>query len=75
MTVDKLFNAKQRELHSHLPVGDLEVQQSVWGQTLKEVDDGALVGPTNLADIPSTYPLSRHFGLQQRPKSAVSMTS
>ena len=46
-------------MHSHLPVGDLEVQQSVWEQTLKEVDDGALVGPTNLADIPQQRPKAR----------------
>ena len=70
MTVDELFNtaAKEREAHSHLRTGvsDKDVQSGVWQQTFKEVEPGALRGPTEVAHIPSSYPnpLSRRFGVQ-----------
>ena len=49
-------------------VGDVDVQKSVWQQTLKEVETGALVGPISLDEVDATFPLSRRFGLQQGQK-------
>ncbi len=63
MTVDELHStaAKERELHSHLHtgLGEVDVQESVWQQTLKEVDNGAvLLGPINLEDVDATFPFT-----------------
>ena len=72
MTIDELRStaATERELHSHLHtgVGEVDVQESVWQQTLKVVANGALVGPINPVDVDATFPLSRRFGVQQGQK-------
>ena len=61
---------RERELQSrwHVGVGDADVQKSVWQQTLKEVETGALVGPITLDEVDATFPLSRRFGAQQWKK-------
>ena len=71
-TIDELHStaAKERELHSHLHtgVGEVEVQQPAWLQTLKEVDNGAFVCPSNLDDVDATFPVSRRFRVRQGQK-------
>ena len=47
---------------------DPELWQSVWDQTLQEVDDGFLVGPFDLADVPSQCPINLRFGVRQGEK-------
>ena len=40
----------------------------VWEKTMDEVRAGLLEGPLDLADVPTNYPLSRRFGIQQGNK-------
>lgn len=37
--------------------------QSVWAQTLDEVDAGFLIGPFELAEIPTHVPLRKKIGV------------
>ena len=59
---------KERRIQLHTGVGNSGVQLAVRQRTLKEVEAGALIGPTELADIPSPYPSIRRFGVQQGSK-------
>ena len=54
--------------HWHVGVGDADVQQPFWQQTLKEVETGALLGPINLEDVDATFPRRRRYGVQQGQK-------
>lgn len=45
-----------------------EIAQSVWQQTLDEVNRGDVEGPFELEHIPEDYPLSRRFGVRQSGK-------
>ena len=47
--------------------GDLELDESVWQQTLAEVDSHWLEGPMDLEQFPSSSPISRRFGVRQGP--------
>ena len=42
--------------------------RSLFRQTLKEVETGALVGPMSLDEVDAAFPLSRRFGVQQGQK-------
>ena len=42
--------------------GEGQHLEEVWTKTLEEVQTGSLVGPLDLAEFPSSYPLSRRFG-------------
>ena len=47
--------------------GDPELDDSVWQQTLAEVDSNWLEGPLGLDQVPISSPLSRRFGVRQGP--------
>ena len=42
--------------------------QTVWEQTLAEVQAGFLIGPIELDDVPAHIPLSKRFGVKQGAK-------
>ena len=48
--------------------GSPEIDESVWLQTLEEVDKGWLQGPFAAADIDNKTPISRRFGIKQGDK-------
>ena len=48
--------------------GDPEIDDTVWKQTLQELEDGWLKGPIPLTDIPDTCPISKRFGIRQGNK-------
>ena len=48
--------------------GNVEVDRSVWSQTMSEVEAGWIRGPLSLADIPRHAPITRRFGLVQGDK-------
>ena len=51
-----------------LAAQDKDVDASVWEQTLQEVNEGWLVGPLELKDVPVDSPISRRFGIRQGTK-------
>ena len=48
---------------------DDDMLQSVWTQTLAEVEAGFLIGPIELVNIPAHIPLSKRFGVKQGAKT------
>ena len=72
ITLDELHDIarKERSCLSQQFAGVCEgaLIEQVWNKTMEEVDAGALVGPIHLEDIPTNYPLSRRFGIQQGMK-------
>ena len=55
----------QQQFSGNIPA---ELTQAVWDKTLDEVKAGLLEGPLCLDDVPTHYPLSRRFGIQQNGK-------
>ena len=47
--------------------GDVELDDSVWSQTLAEVESHWLEGPLDLEQVPNSSPISRRFGVRQGP--------
>ena len=72
ITLDELHDiaCKERSCLSQQFAGVCEgaLIEQVCNKTTEEVDAGALVGPIHLEDIPTNYPLSRRFGIQQGMK-------
>lgn len=46
--------------------GDAELDETVWEKTMKEVENGWLIGLLDESQVPAGSPLSRRFGLRQR---------
>ncbi len=47
---------------------DVELWQSVWDQTLQEVENGFWVGPLDMSKIPTSAPINFRFGIRQGGK-------
>ena len=72
MTESDLFelSSRDRPLLGTSSFGnmDRQVAQTVLDQTIQEVQTGALEGPFSLESIPTHFPLSKLFGVQQGEK-------
>ena len=68
----KMQSSFMRKSHREREVacssGDAMVDETVWKQTLEEVEAGWLEGPLSLQSVPATSPISRRFGLVQKEK-------
>ena len=72
MTISELRdNACKERPNLHCPwnvSSDVELWQSVWDQTLQEVESGFLVGPLDMSSIPASAPINFRFGIGQGGK-------
>ena len=66
----KMQSSFMRKSHREVACssGDAMVDETVWKQTLEEVEAGWLEGPLSLQSVPATSPISRRFGLVQKEK-------
>ena len=72
LTISELKdNACKERPNLHCPwnvSSNIELWQSVWDQTLQEVECGFLVGPLEMASIPASSPINFRFGIRQGGK-------
>ena len=70
MSVDDLYDTAKHERTQGVKVIDMddEMLQSVWSQTLGEVQAGFLTRPIDLQDVPGHIPLSKRSGVRQGAK-------
>ena len=59
------FEAQKEELQFFF---DSETVHGVWGQTLPEVFRGEADGSSDSSEVPSNFPIRRHFGVKQKGK-------
>ena len=71
MSISELHDTARRErLHGvkAIPM-DPEMVETVWEQTMAEVQSGFLIGPIDLDQVPHHVPLSKRFGIKQGAKT------
>ena len=71
MSVDELYDTARCERDQGVKAIEMDddMLQSVWSQTLAEVEAGFLIGPIELDDIPAHIPLGKRFGVKQGAKT------
>ena len=76
MSVGELHDTARRERAQGVKAIDMDpsMVQTVWEQTLAEVQSGfwLLIGPIELDLVPPHVPLSKHFGIKQGAKTMIS---
>ena len=68
MSVGELHDTARRERAQAIDM-DASMVQTVWEQTLAEVQARFLIGPIELDDVPAHIPLSKRFGVKQGAKT------
>ena len=71
MSVGELHDTARRERSQAARAieTDPSMVQTVWEQTLAEVQSGLLIGPMELDQVPPHIPLSKRFGIKQGAKT------
>ena len=71
MSVGELHDTASRERSQGVRAIDMDpsMVQTVWEQTLAEVQSGFLTGPVELDQVPPHIPLSKRFGIKQGAKT------
>ena len=71
MSVGELHDTARRERAQGVKAIDMDASmvQTVWEQTLAEVQAGFLLGPIKLDQVPPHIPLSKRFGIKEGVKT------
>ena len=71
LSLGELHDTARRERAQGVQAIDMDpsMVQTVWEQTLAEVQSGFLIGPIELDQVPPHIPLSKRFGIKQGAKT------